>query len=336
MNLSTKEMNDILARYGAQAKRIPLQASAGDVRTVTQRGVLAEMLYRLENPGVQWFRPITFKARSNQPDGETHAWLGGMPQMQKRTGELPKDKPRVNKFFIANQEWAAGVPIDIRDWEFQKNDVISKQVADGVGVVNSHPGLLIQDAIAAGEDNPCSDGQYFFDTDHSEGASGTQTNDLTHTKAGSTIAAVDVLEAILKGIAAIMSFKDDKGNYCNPDASSFHVGVPTALYPQMLKVMGGVLVEGGNTTILNKNNETFQLSGSVLPRTTGNKVYVFRKREPDMGSAFVHQLLVDPYPVVLGPDTEYAKIHDQVLFMFKGNYNVGFGRWQDACLITIS
>ena len=39
--------------------------------------------------------------------------------------------------------------------------------------------MLINAALLAGESTVCFDGQYFFDTDHSEGDSGSQSNDIT-------------------------------------------------------------------------------------------------------------------------------------------------------------
>src|SRR5690606_24399057 len=94
--------------------------------------------------------------------------------------------------------------------------------------------LLLNGASSLGYD-----GSYFFATDHSEGSSGTQSNkisvDISGLPAqvhGSTTApsVEEMQQAILAGIAKMLSFKDDQGEPMNENAQRFLVVVPVGLY----------------------------------------------------------------------------------------------------------
>lgn len=306
-------------------------------RTLTDRSILNSLLYKLDaGLGAAWYGGITRRVVSDQPNGETHGWLGGVPGMTERKGDPKFDKLQGNTFFIRNVPFHTGLLIPREDWLFQRFGQIDQRINDLVVPALNHPGELILSAIAAGESTNCYDGQYFFDTDHLEGASGTQSNDLTYAKAGTNPTAAEVKAAILAAIAAMWAFKDDKGQYCNLGATRFMVGAPAALMPTVLEVLGVTTQVGGNTAILNANNAAFQLTPQILPSITGNKLYVFRQHEANMGSAFIHQVLIPSEPVALGIDSEHCKLTGNLLYKIEGTYNVGFGRWQDASLTTFT
>lgn len=306
-------------------------------RKLTERGVLAEMLYRLDvGLGLQWFGPLVFKIDSTDPNGETHNWLGGVPGMSERKGDPTFAKPRNAQFAIVHKPWQCGLLIPKEEWLFNKSGMIQKRTVDQVDVALGHPGELVQSLISSGEATACYDGQYFFDTDHSEGKSGTQSNDITTAKAGTTPTASEMKTAILNALAALWGFKDDQGNLVNVNAAEFTVGVPTALYPTLLEAIGLILVVGGNTNILNPNNTIFKIVPQMLPNVTGNKLYVARRREALMGSAFIYQVLMPSEPVILGIDSEYCKQTGNLLFKVEGTYNMGYGRWQDIVLVTFT
>lgn len=307
-----------------------------DIKNLTSRAVMAEMLYQMERQGpANWYAPFTFRAESNQPDGETHAWLGGFPGMTERKGDPQFGGLIAPEFFIKNVPFQAGVSIKKEHWLFQKLGLIEKRINEGVEVALDHPGLLIQQAIAAAESTNCYDGQFFFDTDHSEGSSGTQNNDITLAKAGTLPTASEMQAAILKAIGQMLGFKDDKGNQVNMQARSFTVCAPTSLMGPLIQAIDQVLIGGGDSNVL-AQGKRFTLIPQLLPSWSGNKIAVFRNREPLMGSAFIHQILLNPEPVILDVNSEYCRLKGEILFKIEGTYNVGYGRWQDSCLVTFT
>lgn len=305
---------------------------------LTTRAVANSMLYSLEQGlGETWFAPLIRRVTSDQPDGETHSWLGGVPGMSEQKGDPNFDKLMAPTFWVRNVPFVAGITVPRADWLFNRGGQIQARIDDMVPQALNHPGDLVMDLIASAESTNCYDGQYYFDTDHSEGSSGTQSNDLTYSAAtGTTPTAAEMKAAILQALAAMWAFKDDKGNLCNINAKEFVVGAPAALYPTLLEAIGAIIYVGGSTSILNPNNQHFMLTPQILPRVTGDKVYLFRKRAPNMGSAFVHQILLPTEPEILGIESEYCKLHGKLLFKLAGTYNVGLGRWQDACLTTFT
>ena len=60
-----------------------------------------------------------------------------------------------------------------------KTGQIDIRIREQVQRAQAHWAKLLSDLIIAAESTVCYDGQYFFDTDHSEGDSGTQDNDLS-------------------------------------------------------------------------------------------------------------------------------------------------------------
>lgn len=307
-------------------------------RILTERSVANSMLYTLDQGlGDMWFAPLVKRVESDQPNGETHAWLGGVPGMTERKGDPQFGKLAAPTFFIRNVPFQMGVTVSKEDWQFNRIGQIQARVNEMAGQALNHPGDLVMSLISAAESTNCYDGQYYFDTDHSEGLSGTQSNDLTYAAAtGTTPTAAEMKAAILAALAAMWAFKDDKGNLCNINAREFTVAAPAALYPTLLEAIGAIVYVGGSTSILNPNNQHFTLVPQILPGVTGDKMYVFRRRAPNQGSAFVHQLLIPPEPIILGIDSEYCKQNGSLLFKIEGTYNVGYGRWQDACLTTFT
>lgn len=307
-------------------------------KKLTERGILATLLYELsQGIGTAWYSPFTRRVESTQPDGENNAWVGGIAGMTERKGDPKFDKLAAPSFFIRNIPFQTGLTIKKEDFIFGRANVIQQRIADLVPKAIQHPGSLILSAIAAAESTVCYDGQYFFDTDHSEGSSGIQDNDLTYAKAGTVPTVNEMIGAINTAIAGIWGFKDDKGEYCNLDARDFTVGAPVALMPRLLETLGITVRPGqSSTTLLDPNNGAYRLTPQILPGVTGNKIVLFINRANGMGSAFIHQVLMPTEPWNLGLESEHCKKTGELLFAVEGTYNVGYGRWQDACLVTFT
>jgi alanine dehydrogenase len=82
--------------------------------------------------------------------------------------------------------------------------------------------------------------------------------------------------------------------------------------------------------------QLFRVTPQVIPAWTGNKFEVVRNREAGKGHAFVKQTFMNPKPTILGPDSEHAALHDEVVIKVSGTYQVAYGRWQESCLCTFT
>jgi hypothetical protein len=309
--------------------------SVTGIKKLTTHGVLALMLYKLETLGNQWFSPFTKEIGSTDPDSEEHAWLTGTMQMTEQTGDPELAEPPAATQTVRHKDWVCGFRMKLKHWLANKTSMVEAMIDEQVEVAMSHPGQRIQELIVAGEAATCYDGQFYFDTDHAEGDSGTQDNDITYAKAGTLPTVAESKAAILKAIGQMMGFKDAKGNYLHLNASEFVVLCPTAIYTTIAEACVVPLISGGETNILG-TGQLFKVKPQVIPAWSGNKFAVVRARSAGKGNAFVKQTFIDPKPVILGPDSEHAKLKDEVLVKVSGTYQLAYARWQEICLCTFT
>lgn len=137
---------------------------------------------------------------------EDYAWLGGLPGMRKMRGERIPKKLLEHSYTLVNEEFEASVTVktaDIKDDQTGKYMPLVRSIGEQARL---YPDELIFTLLHNGFTSLAYDGQYFFDTDHSEGSSGTQSNKGT--------AALDAT-SFSAARAALMSFKDDQGRPVN-------------------------------------------------------------------------------------------------------------------------
>lgn len=305
------------------------------MQKLTTRGVLANILYRIETLGQAWYAPFTKNIISTDPDSEDVAWLAGVAKVQKQTGNPEFGEPSTASQLVRHEDWVCGVRVKLKHWLANKAGMVQAMIDEQVETAMEHPGLRVQELIVAGESANAYDGQYFFDTDHAEGDSGTQDNDITLAKAGTLPTVAECKSAILKAVAQLMTFKDAKGNHVNMSATRFTVLAPAAIFTTAAEACVNPLIGGGDTNIL-AGGRLFACQPQVLPGWTGTKLLVIRNREAGMGNAFIKQTFMEPKPVILGPESEHAQKHDEVLIKVSGTYQVAYGRWQETCLVTFT
>ena len=128
-----------------------------------------------------WVDPVSMLFTSDQAS-ETYAWLGQSPAMREWIGGREAKGFRENGITIANKKYEATLEIPL-DWmRRDKTGQIQVRIDEMAQRANAHWAKLLTALIEAGEAatlGTCYDGQYFFDTDHSEGDSGTQSNDIS-------------------------------------------------------------------------------------------------------------------------------------------------------------
>lgn len=149
---------------------------------------------------------------------ETYPWLGGTPGFSEFKGERQRRKITQFSFTVTNKEYEDTIAIS-RAMIDDDNAQYSKlqNLAGRLG--RNFPVFLDQNVfglLPAGATTLCYDGQYFFDTDHSEGSSGTQSNKSTTAFSAAQYASAR---------AAMMNFKNDQG-------------VPVGVMPNLLVVPG--------------------------------------------------------------------------------------------------
>jgi hypothetical protein len=209
---------------------------------------------------------------------------------------------------------------------------------------NAHWAKLLSALILAGESQVCYDGQYFFDVDHAEGSSGVQSNKLSVTIAslpcnqhGSTTnpSPEEMELAILKGIQQVLGFVDDQGEPMNEGASDFVVMLPpTFMNSGTTAITNPVLTSGKTNSIVTLPD--FRIRPAVNPRLTSwtNKFGIFRADGNVKPFIRQEELPVTMAAIAEGSELEFkeGKHHYGV----NASRNVGYGYWQQACLVTLA
>lgn len=279
---------------------------------------------------------------SDQPS-ETYKWLGMVPQLRAWEGGRVATYLRDFGLTIENVHYEASVPFAIRDLRRDKTGQIERRIAEMAERANLHWNKLVSDLIAAGESTMCYDGQYFFDTDHVEGNSGSQSNDLSidisaaPAETHGTATAPSVEEAahvINKLIEAILGFKDDQGEPVNENARTFEIVTPPSLWtPFNNAATMGVYPQGGSNRVTQGGMDVRVTMDARSSWTT--KVAGFRT-DGTAARPFILQEDGGVETKMLGEGSDHAFNHDEHVFGVDAWRGAGYGMWSHACLATMT
>lgn len=301
---------------------------------ITDRAVQGMFFAALESGENSWARRLSFLANSDQAS-EDYGWLGQAPALAEWIGGRSIDELREFSFRITNKDFSNALRVREKDMRRDKTGQLQTRIGDLARRVNSHPASLMSALIVAGESSLAYDGQFFFDTDHVEGESGTQSNDLTRAiVAAANPTATEMIDGILAGIQAMYGFKDDRGEPINEEAASFAVMVPVPYMTAAVKAMDQVNLTDGESNILrNQGMLNFEMiTNPRLPWT--DKFAVFRT---DGGvKPFILQQEADAEVDILGPGSDHYFNHKEWLIGTDWAGNVGYGMWQHATLMTFT
>lgn len=245
--------------------------------------------------GMQTAKPfypsVCTEINSNKSE-ETYAFLGAIPGVREWLGPRRFEQLRAGRFTIPNQDWETSLTVERNDIDDDNMGMYDTLAASTANRFMRHPDKLLISSIEAGDATACFDGQFFYDTDHAWGSSGSQSNLLTSTAAtGTTPTAAEFKTAFNASVNALLGYRDDKGELLNEpvveDMNSLVAIVPLALRDVAHEAIDALLNSGGGTNVvINKpkivcmpglSNAarfwTFNTDGLLRP-------FVFQKRRP--------------------------------------------------------
>jgi len=315
---------------------------------ITERRVLGMFYEKLmQDAGLSWIDPISTPIIRSDQDSEDYGWLGQVPQMSESKGEKQFSQLRETDWNVKNVEYQGGLAIPLKHVLYDKTDQVRIRVNELAARSQSHWASLVAPLIINGESTACYDGQYYFDTDHSEGDSGTQSNDVGASATTATApTASEMIDGILTGVEAMLAFKDDRGEYVNEGMTEFMVLCGTPFLDAGLKGLGQSQVGGGNTNILIEQ-DSFNLRLMVSPRlsswttkmalfaTQGEQKPIIRQqRVPNNAGA---GYTADGMRIVsLWDESEHCKKNNECLMSIETERAVAYGDWKKSCLVTFS
>jgi phage major head subunit gpT-like protein len=306
-------------------------------QSLSSRAIIGDFYHALEqNEAASWVGPLSMLFNSDQ-ESETYKWLGQSPAMREWIGGRNAKGLRENGITIFNKKFESTLEIPV-DWiRRDKTGQIQIRINELARRANAHWAKLLSTLIINGESVVCYDGQYFFDTDHSEGDSGSQSNDITYNANTATApTASEMQSAILEAIQQLYGFKDDQGEPLNEDAMNFTVMVPVPF----LQAAGAAL----GATVISQTSNLVQAVGSlggfnvnlaINPRLTWTEKFATFRTDGDV-SPFIRQEEEGVTVSAIAEGSELEFNNDVHHYGIKSIRNVGYGFWQKACLTTFT
>jgi phage major head subunit gpT-like protein len=306
-------------------------------QTLSSRAIIGNFYHALaQNEGAGWVGPVSMKFNSDQ-ESENYKWLGQSPMMREWiNGRLAKGL-REQGVIITNKKFEATLEIPV-DWlRRDKTGQITVRINEMARRANAHWASLLSTLIINGESAVCYDGEYFFDTDHVEGDSGTQSNDIELNITTPTAPTPDEMQtAILNGIQQLFTFKDDQGQPLNEDANAFTVMVPVPFLQAAGSALGATVI-AQTSNLINAVGSLggFNVSLAVNPRLSWTTKFAVFRTDGDV-APFIRQEEQEISIAAIAEGSELEFEEDVHHYGIKALRNVGYGYWQKACLTTFT
>jgi phage major head subunit gpT-like protein len=315
-----------------------------DQSILSSRAIMGMYFARLEvNSGMSWITGVSNLFNSDQAS-ETYNFLGQSPGMREWVGGRQAKGFSGQGITILNKHYEATIEVAVKDARRDKTPQIQSRINEFADRTETHWAGLLSALLLAAPSTVCYDGQFFFDTDHSEGDSGTQSNDIAvdistlPAQVHGVITAPSVEEmqqSILAGITQILTFKDDRGEPMNENARSFVVVVPPGLYMVAVAACStlatAALQQNLNPNILSMMRVDVQMN----PRLTWTDSFSVFRTDSEV-RAFIRQTEQEVELKAKAEGSEFEFDNDAWQFGVDAWRGVGYGYWQRGCYVTMT
>lgn len=307
------------------------------------RAIIGEFYNQLEVAnGMSWLNQIAWTNDQSDQASEEYKWLGMTPAMREWIGGRNPKAFRENGLVIANKKFEATLIVTLDEIRRDKTNQVMLRVGELADRVVTHDASLVSTLLANAATGVGYDGQFFFDTDHTEGENTTNqsnkiTYDISDNGTGGTPTAPTARTmqgAILAGVAAILGFKDDQNEPMNEMARSFLVMSSPALMSYVLAAVNNPVLDSGATNTIT-NLPDFRISAAINPRLSyTDAIAVFRTDGRAKPFILQHEVPLEVSAQAEGSDEEFK--NDRHLYGVKKVGNAGYGMWQHACHVTMA
>ena len=310
---------------------------------LSSRAIIGHYFARLEQaPGFDWIEEISMLVNSDQ-ESEEYKWLGMAPALREWVGGRHAKGFRENGIIIANKPFEATLEVLVDELRRDKTGQVLIRVGEMADRTNAHWAKLLTTLLLNGASTVCYDGQFFFDTDHAEGDSGTQSNKITVdiselpvTNHGSTTrpSVGEFRECILAGVQALYGFKDDQGEPMNETAAAFRVFVPSPLLQVAQSAVALPMVDNGESNIIPAQKD-FRISVTATPRLNAwtDRFAIMRTDASVKPLIRQEEVPIEMSAIAEGSELEFKhRKHEYGVYTSR---NVGYGYWQHAAQVIM-
>lgn len=251
-------------------------------------------------------------------DKESYNWLGAAPAMREWFDERVPGALRAHDYEVENRKYEATIEVDRETFEDDRLGQVRPRIEELAVRAASHPDELVVELLNSGFTTSCYDGQYFFDTDHAEGGSGSQSNKL----------AVNLSSTNLESaVTNMMSFTDDQGKPLGVMPDTLLVGPDNFFNAR--EILNSVSIVVAGSTDVEKpggNPLSGMLNLLVSPHVDAGKWFVLATQYPVRPLLF--QWRVKPeFTAVTDPSDEYVFSTDTFKYGVRSRCGAGYGLW---------
>jgi phage major head subunit gpT-like protein len=251
-------------------------------------------------------------------DKQNYNWLGAAPALREWVDERVPGALRTHSYEVANRKYEASVEIDRETFEDDQLGQVKPRIEELAVRAATHPDELVVGLLADGFATACYDGQFFFDSDHAEGDSGTQSNLISGAFSGGKLE-----EAVVK----MLSFKDDQGKPLGVMPDTLVVGPDN--YFNAREVLNSVsIVVAGSTNVEKPSGNPLSgmLNVVVSPHVPSGNWFVLATSYPVRPLLF--QWRVKPeFTAVTDPSDDYVFSTDVFKYGVRSRCGAGYGLW---------
>jgi phage major head subunit gpT-like protein len=292
------------------------------------KGLRSEFFDRLEATQTN-YQDLTSRIQSNS-DSETYRWLGSVPRMREwGTGRVARGL-RTESYSVENLKYEATIEVDRDEISDDKTGQIRVRVGELAQRAATHKDFLIAQLLINGETSGFNsyDGVPFFSGDHESGESGAQNNKLTADANDPDMPTTEEFKSAMRmAIAAVLAFKDDRGEPLSLSTSGLVCVVPTAMYLTALEAV--------NSTIVNNTSNVLQGAARIIAfpwLSDASKWYLLKT------DGVVRPLIFqDREPVeftALSEDSDEGFRREKFLYGVRARYRITYGYWQYAARVN--
>jgi phage major head subunit gpT-like protein len=279
---------------------------------------------------------------------ERYAGLGNAPALREWVGgRLAKSLAEYTQT-VTNKDYEATLEVQRKDLKRDKTGQLEIKIAQLAERAAEHDEKLLSALIDTADDSDLGtsyDGQFFFDTDHSVGDSGTMDNDITvdisalptgdttGTHGSVTNPSVgEIALSIQKGIQQLFGFKDDIGEPVNHSMKEVIIMVPVGLMAAAESALTVGELAGGFKNPL--PGSMIRKTLVVNPRLTWTDEFAIFRTDSAQKPLLV-QTEEAPMMEVIGEGSEHTFKHNAHLYGVKKSGAVAYWDFTKACLVTM-
>lgn len=285
-----------------------------NLEPLTYRAVRGDFVLGMEESRDRsWISAFSSIYTTDQPQ-EDYPFLGAVPRLKKWEGPRATAEMNRGKITIVNDDWEASVKVARKDWRRDKTAQISMRVRELGETTTELPEELLTAILANA--SLAWDGTAVFSASRTWGRSGTINNALgtgDGMAGGATPTSAQMQANILKCIQQMLGFKDDQGRPLNGQAREFGVMVPVNMWTATIAALQDVFTSAGVSNTLKSALEAGAVAVRpyVNPRLTATNTFYVGRTDARIKPLIYQEELTNLE--LLGPDSEYAKVHNQVL-----------------------